>query len=120
MLKRPIIIDTDPGIDDAVALAIALFSEELEVKLITTIAGNVSVDKVTNNALKLLKFFNKDIPVAIGSNEPLLVAFEDASNVHGQSGMDGYELTRCAARLWKAPFRLLWFRSVRLPILLCS
>ncbi|WP_088549793.1 ribonucleoside hydrolase RihC [Paenibacillus aquistagni] len=91
MLKRPIIIDTDPGIDDAVALAIALFSEELEVKLITTIAGNVSVDKVTNNALKLLKFFNKDIPVAIGSNEPLLVAFEDASNVHGQSGMDGYE-----------------------------
>ncbi|WP_195576304.1 ribonucleoside hydrolase RihC [Paenibacillus sp. 1001270B_150601_E10] len=91
MLKRPIIIDTDPGIDDAVALAIALYSEELDVKLITTIAGNVGVDKVTNNALKLLKFFNKNVPVAIGANEPLLVAFEDASNVHGQSGMDGFE-----------------------------
>ena len=41
MSKRPIIIDTDPGIDDALAIAIALFSEELDVKLITTVAGNV-------------------------------------------------------------------------------
>ena len=54
MSKRPIIIDTDPGIDDALAIAIALFSEELDVKLITTVAGNVSLDQVTENALKLL------------------------------------------------------------------
>ncbi len=44
MTKRPIIIDTDPGIDDAVALAIALYSEELDVRLITTVAGNVGLD----------------------------------------------------------------------------
>ena len=56
MLKRPIIIDTDPGIDDALAIAIALFAEELDVKLITTVAGNVSLKNVTNNALKLLNF----------------------------------------------------------------
>ncbi len=55
--KRKIIIDTDPGIDDAVAIAIALFDETLDVKLITTVAGNVDVEKTTNNALKLVEFF---------------------------------------------------------------
>ena len=54
MKKRPIIIDTDPGIDDALALAIALFSDRLEVKLLTTVAGNVSLEAVTENTLKLL------------------------------------------------------------------
>ena len=72
MSKRPIIIDTDPGIDDALAIAIALFSEELDVKLITTVAGNVSLEKVTNNALRLLAFFEKDVPVAAGADHPLI------------------------------------------------
>ncbi|MEH7385796.1 ribonucleoside hydrolase RihC [Bacillus sp. JJ1521] len=91
MNKRPIIIDTDPGIDDAVALAIALFSEELDVKLLTTVAGNVGVDKVTYNTLRLLKYFNKEVPVAIGANEPLIRPAVDASNVHGASGMEGFD-----------------------------
>jgi len=91
MLKRPIIIDTDPGIDDAVAIAIALYSEELDVKLITTIAGNVGIDKVTNNALKLLKYFKKQVPVAIGASTPLIRVLEDASDVHGASGMEGFD-----------------------------
>lgn len=91
MKKRPIIIDTDPGIDDALAIAIALFSEELDVKLITTVAGNVSLEKVTSNALALLTFFEKDIPVAKGAEKPLLEPFIDASNVHGASGMEGFD-----------------------------
>lgn len=91
MNKRPIIIDTDPGIDDAVALAIALYSEKLDVRLITTIAGNVGLDKVTLNALKLLKFFKKEIPVAMGADRPLIKEPIDASNVHGSTGMDGYD-----------------------------
>lgn len=91
MTKKPIILDTDPGIDDAVALAVALHSEELEVKLITTVAGNVGLDKVTRNALKLLTFFNKNIPVAKGAAEPLIREGADASNVHGESGMEGYD-----------------------------
>lgn len=91
MSKRPIIIDTDPGIDDAVALAIALFCNELDVKLITTIAGNVSLDKVTMNTLRLLKFFKKEVPVAKGSSQPLLAEFVDAANVHGVSGMEGFD-----------------------------
>ncbi|MCX4307481.1 MAG: ribonucleoside hydrolase RihC [Acetatifactor sp.] len=91
MSKRPIIIDTDPGIDDALAIAIALFSEELDVKLITTVAGNVSLENVTLNTLRLLHFFGKDVPVAKGAAEPLIVEFVDASNVHGKTGMEGYD-----------------------------
>lgn len=91
MKKKSIIIDTDPGIDDAVALAIALFSAELEVKLITTVAGNVSVEKVTYNTLRLLKLFKKEVPVAKGADSPLLLPLTDASNVHGLSGMEGYD-----------------------------
>lgn len=92
MNKRPIIIDTDPGIDDALAIAIALFSDELDVKLITTVAGNVNLELVTYNALRLLKYFNKEnIPVAKGADAPLIREFIDASNVHGKSGMEGFE-----------------------------
>lgn len=91
MKKTPIIIDTDPGIDDALAIAIALFSKELDVKLITTVAGNVNLEKVTYNTLRLLKYFEKDIPVAMGADSPLIRAYEDASNVHGKSGMEGFD-----------------------------
>lgn len=91
MAKRPIIIDTDPGIDDALAIAIALFSDELDVKLITTTAGNVSLENVTNNALKLLSFFGKDVPVAAGAPRPLIEPLVDASNVHGVTGMEGFD-----------------------------
>ncbi|MVO99944.1 ribonucleoside hydrolase RihC [Paenibacillus lutrae] len=88
---RPIIIDTDPGIDDAVALAIALYSEGLDVRLITTVAGNVGLEKVTLNALRLLKFFGKNIPVALGADRPLIKEPIDASDIHGSTGMDGFD-----------------------------
>jgi non-specific riboncleoside hydrolase len=91
MIRQPIIIDTDPGIDDAVAIAIALFSDKLDVKLITTVAGNVSLDKVTANTLKLLSFYKKRVPVAKGAAAPLLAEFQDASNVHGPSGLEGFD-----------------------------
>ena len=58
---RSLIIDTDPGIDDAVAIAIAVFNQSVDVKLITTVAGNVGIDGVTSNALKLLSFYGKKI-----------------------------------------------------------
>ncbi len=92
MLKqRPIIIDTDPGIDDALAIAIALFSGELDVRLITTVAGNVSIEKVTRNALRLLTFFGKEVPVAMGARKPLIGPLVDASDIHGASGMEGFD-----------------------------
>ena len=63
-MARKVIIDTDPGIDDAVAIAIATNAIELDIELITTVAGNVGIEHVTNNTLKLLKFLGKKIPVA--------------------------------------------------------
>ncbi len=90
MQKKPIIISTDPGIDDAVAIALALFSEKLDVKLICPIFGNVSLEYTKQNLEKLITFFEKDTRIVSGSNKPLLRKAIDASNVHGKTGMDGY------------------------------
>lgn len=89
--KIKIIIDSDPGIDDAAAISIALNNPQLDVRLITTVAGNVSVDKTTINALKLVKFFDAKVSVAKGAALPLLKPFEDAARIHGESGMPGYD-----------------------------
>lgn len=99
MIKKQVIIDTDPGIDDAVALAIALYSDELDIKLITTVAGNVGLEYVTQNALKLLSFFDKDIPVAKGLDAPLIRKIMDASDIHGETGMEGYDFEEPSERL---------------------
>ncbi|WP_413499056.1 ribonucleoside hydrolase RihC [Buttiauxella gaviniae] len=90
MSRTPIILDTDPGIDDAVAIAAALFAPQLDLKLLTTVAGNVSVEKTTRNALQLMHFWHKDIPVAQGAATPLVRKLRDAAYVHGESGMEGY------------------------------
>lgn len=88
--KTPLIISTDPGIDDAVAIAIALFSPALEVKLIAPLSGNVSLAKTAFNTQRLLTFLNKPVHVVEGSSKPLLHEPKDAGNVHGETGMDGY------------------------------
>ncbi|AMV60661.1 Inosine-uridine preferring nucleoside hydrolase [Pediococcus damnosus] len=89
-MTTKIIMDCDPGIDDAAAISVALNNPALAVKLITTVAGNVTVDKTTKNALKLVHFFNKKVPVASGAEQPLIKPFEDAARIHGESGMPGY------------------------------
>lgn len=86
-LKRKLIIDTDPGVDDATAITIALFSEKFDVKLITTTAGNVGIEKTTRNALYLVDRFNKNIDVCEGSHFPMLREGKDASIVHGKEGL---------------------------------
>lgn len=91
MKPRPIIIDTDPGIDDAAAIAIAILNPNLDVKLISTVGANVEVEKTTVNALRLVEFFNVDIPVAKGCGEPLMRKLEPCPEIHGATGMDGYD-----------------------------
>lgn len=90
MTRRPLIISTDPGIDDAVAIALALFSEELEVKLICPIFGNVSLTHTKANTEKLLTLYKKTPKAVLGSDRPLLREAINASEIHGESGMDGY------------------------------
>ncbi len=87
----PIILDTDPGIDDAAAIALAIKHPEIDVRLMTTVVGNVDVEKTTDNALRLAEFLDSDVPVAKGASRPLLREFEDASYAHGETGMDGYD-----------------------------
>lgn len=91
MKRRSVILSTDPGIDDAVAIALALFSEELDVKLICPIFGNVSLEHTKSNTEKLLTLYHKTSEVVSGSARPLLRDAINASDIHGESGMDGYE-----------------------------
>ncbi|MBS7008114.1 ribonucleoside hydrolase RihC [Anaerostipes sp.] len=91
MKTRNIIIDTDPGIDDAAAIAVMLSEPSLDVKLIASVSGNVGIEHTTNNALKLLAFLEKDVPVAKGAAAPLLRDNRFATNAHGKSGMGGFE-----------------------------
>ena len=82
-MKQPIIIDSDPGIDDAAAISIALNHPNFDLRMITTVNGNVGIEKTTANALKLNRFFSSTVPVHRGSSQPLLSEIVDASAVHG-------------------------------------
>ena len=85
---KNIIIDTDPGIDDALALLLAFRSPELKIEAITTVSGNVSQEKANLNALKLLEFMGvKNVPVARGAEKPLLREPMYAEEFHGVSGL---------------------------------
>jgi inosine-uridine nucleoside N-ribohydrolase len=89
----PIVIDCDPGHDDAIALLLALSSPEVELRGVTTVAGNQTLDKTTRNALKVLELAGRgDVPVAAGADRPLRRALRTAPNVHGESGLDGPDL----------------------------
>ena len=92
MKKIPIIIDCDPGHDDAIALILAFAREELEVKAVTVVAGNQTVDKTLNNAKKILSFIGKHPPLAAGAAKPLVRELVTAPSVHGESGLDGPQI----------------------------
>jgi purine nucleosidase len=89
---RRIIIDTDPGQDDAVALLTALSSAELQVLAITTVAGNVPLDLTTRNALMMVELADRrDVPVYAGCARPMVRTLRTAEYVHGPSGIDGVD-----------------------------
>lgn len=97
---RRIILDVDPGIDDAMALLLAMRSPELRIEAITVVAGNVPVDVGTSNALKLVELAGRaDIPVAKGATYPLVRKPVSATSVHGENGLGGFELPAPAKRL---------------------
>ncbi|MCF5895821.1 pyrimidine-specific ribonucleoside hydrolase RihA [Aeromonas veronii] len=92
-MAQPVILDCDPGHDDAIALILALASPELKVLAVTTSAGNQTPDKTLNNALRILTLLGRDdIPVAAGAPKPLARELIIADNVHGESGLDGPKL----------------------------
>ena len=91
-MARDIIIDTDPGQDDAVAILLALASPELNVLGITSVAGNVPLALTTRNALKVVELSGKAARVYAGCSHPLLRDLVTAEYVHGKTGLDGPDL----------------------------
>jgi pyrimidine-specific ribonucleoside hydrolase len=89
-MPTPIVLDCDPGHDDAIALLLALASPEVELLGVTTTYGNQTVAKTTANALRVLELAGRtDVPVALGAAEPLARPLVVAAHVHGESGLDG-------------------------------
>ncbi len=95
MQKIPIILDGDPGHDDAIAWLLALSAPQLDVRAAVAVAGNVCADKTQYNARRILTLLGRaDIPVAQGAVRPLLERPMDAPSVHGESGLDGPALPK--------------------------
>ncbi|MBO1437915.1 nucleoside hydrolase [Meiothermus sp. CFH 77666] len=91
-MPRKIILDCDPGHDDAIAIMLALASEELEVLGITTVYGNVSLERTTRNALVVREVLGKSVPIYAGADRPLVRDRISAEAVHGVSGLEGPHL----------------------------
>ena len=101
---RKIIIDCDPGIDDALALMLALSSPELNILGITTVSGNVPAQVGADNALKVLKQMNRlDIPVYCGAEIPLKKDYVDARDTHGEDGLGETNYPKADGVSWKGP-----------------
>ena len=98
-MSTKIVIDCDPGHDDAIAILLALASPEVELTGVTTVAGNQTLDKTTRNALVTLEIAGRsDIPVAAGAEAPLRRELRTAAHVHGETGLDGPELHEPSSR----------------------
>ncbi len=90
---KHIVLDTDPGVDDAIAFLLAFKSPEIKVEAVTTVVGNVSHSKAHTNAKKLLEFIDAtDIPVCAGAEKPLIRVTSHAEEFHGKTGLGGAEL----------------------------
>lgn len=104
---RPVILDGDPGHDDAINILLACSSPELEVLGVTTTYGNVGLERTTHNALVVRELIEADFPIYAGADRPLVVPRLSAEAVHGESGLDGPDLptpTRGAETLHAAQF----------------
>jgi inosine-uridine nucleoside N-ribohydrolase len=88
--RIPVLLDCDPGHDDAIALLLALGSPEVELLGVTTTFGNQTLEKTTANALRVLELAGRtDVPVVAGADRPLRRELIVAAHVHGESGLDG-------------------------------
>ena len=92
MKKINLIIDTDPGVDDSIAIIPTLFDKNINILLFTTVSGNVNVDLCTKNILHILEYYKKNIPVAKGAAKPLSREPKDATFIHGSHGTGKYTI----------------------------
>ncbi len=104
-MRIPIVLDLDTGVDDALALILALRSPELDVQAVTTVAGNTTVEKATRNTLLVLDLLDarEGLPVAQGAAAPLTRQLETAAKVHGADGLGNVSALYPASRRNTAP-----------------
>ncbi len=91
-MKKPIIIDCDPGLDDAIAIFMIINNPNFNIRAVTPVAGNQTVDKTSKNALDLTDYAGSDVPVAIGAARPLFKKLVTAEHVHGKTGLGDISL----------------------------
>ena len=89
MEKIKIILDCDPGHDDAAAIMLAGSSEVIDLLGITVVAGNQTLEKTTRNALNVVQWLGLDVPVYAGCGQPMIREKMVAGDIHGESGLDG-------------------------------
>lgn len=87
--RIPVILDGDPGHDDAIAWTLANASPLLEIKAVTSVCGNQTIEKTTYNAGRVMALIGLDVPLAMGRVKPLVADARVAPSVHGESGLDG-------------------------------
>lgn len=90
--RTSIILDCDPGHDDALAIILAAKNPAIDLRAITTVSGNGGIDKVTLNARRVATLAGIDVPIAQGAGKSILGAFESATDIHGESALDGADL----------------------------
>lgn len=111
MEKISVILDCDPGVDDTLALMLAHQMEELELKAITTVAGNVEIEHTFRNGRNVMAYVGADVPVYRGAEAPLHKELHTAAHIHGENGMGGIILEDSKAPVeaemaWDAMYRI--------------
>ena len=93
-MSRKILLDCDPGHDDAIAILLAGQKQYFNLLGITTVSGNQTIEKTTQNAINLVEFLQIDVPVAMGSSDPICRPRMTCPEIHGESGLDGFEFPK--------------------------
>lgn len=101
MSRMPVIIDTDPGVDDALAIFLALAAPQLDVRLFSSVGGNVNLERTTRNLMVIQRFLGTKVPVARGAAGPLNPsrAASHAEEVHGVTGLGGWDFNQADSTL---------------------
>src|SRR4051812_9525011 len=93
-MPTPIVLDCDPGHDDAVAILLAAGNDAIDLRAISTVGGNGTLDRTTINAQRVAALAGlHGVPLAAGADGPKVGELRTAPSVHGESGLDGYEMT---------------------------
>lgn len=91
---KTIILDCDPGHDDAIAIMLGAYHPQIKIKGLTVVSGNQSLEKTGKNTLNLCDYFNLDVPVCLGAKRPIIKEEQVCPDIHGETGLDGFDFPK--------------------------